>query len=231
MRFALVFFAPALASLVGAQSSGANPFKVPSAGYVFIAGQPTDLTWKPTTGGTVTLQLRMANIPNNGAYTYTPPSDTAEGNSYTIEIIDDTDPINTNYTPQFDIISRTKAISTSASASTFSVSSASPLASASPSSAVASSILSASASAITTISVMILSGITSSPATLIPSSPSRATTDSGSQTSGTNSNTSIITTTGITSADSIATPTSNGAVGLKVQGGVIAVALGACAIV
>ena len=41
-----------------AQSSNANPFNIPNGGYMLTAGQPSTITWKPTTSGTVTLTLR-----------------------------------------------------------------------------------------------------------------------------------------------------------------------------
>ncbi|EMC93602.1 hypothetical protein BAUCODRAFT_37282 [Baudoinia panamericana UAMH 10762] len=49
------------ASLVSAQS---NPFKVPPGNYVATAGQPLNLTWTPTTQGTVTLVLRSGSSAN-----------------------------------------------------------------------------------------------------------------------------------------------------------------------
>ncbi|KAG6999270.1 hypothetical protein G7Y79_00036g072260 [Physcia stellaris] len=93
--------------------SNDNPFNVPP-GFALTAGKPTTLTWKPTTGGTVTLQLRQgpannldegttieSNIPNTGSYTYTPDPNTVRGSDYTIEIISDSDPKATNYSPYF----------------------------------------------------------------------------------------------------------------------------------
>ncbi|KAK5016678.1 hypothetical protein LTR16_002547 [Cryomyces antarcticus] len=93
-----------------------NPFNIPSTGIAFTAGQPTTLNWQPTTSGTVTLVLRQgasnnlaqgaiiqSKIPNSGSYTWTPPSDIVRGSDYTIEIVDDTNPSRTNYTPYFVI--------------------------------------------------------------------------------------------------------------------------------
>lgn len=37
-----------------------NPFNVPE-GFALTAGEPTTLKWKPTTAGTVTLQLRQGS--------------------------------------------------------------------------------------------------------------------------------------------------------------------------
>ena len=56
----LPFLATLFASLAVAQNVTApNPFNIPSTGFGPItAGQPTTLSWKPTTSGTVSLQLR-----------------------------------------------------------------------------------------------------------------------------------------------------------------------------
>ncbi|KAL2807796.1 hypothetical protein BJX63DRAFT_411182 [Aspergillus granulosus] len=41
----------------------ANEFKVPDGGYKFVAGEPTTITWDPTTpNGTVTLELLWGSI-------------------------------------------------------------------------------------------------------------------------------------------------------------------------
>ena len=38
-----------------------NPFNVPQGGFKFTAGQPTTVTWKPTTSGPVTLKLHKGS--------------------------------------------------------------------------------------------------------------------------------------------------------------------------
>jgi hypothetical protein len=41
----------------------ANEFNIPDGGYKFVAGEPTTITWDPTTpNGTVTLELLWGNI-------------------------------------------------------------------------------------------------------------------------------------------------------------------------
>ncbi|MCJ1408965.1 Mucin-21 [Ptychographa xylographoides] len=131
MRFFVAFVVSALAAIVSCQSSGPNAFNIPPAGnYLLHAGQPTTFTWSNLSGSTVTLTLRdgpngdlnpgtviQANVPNTGTYTYTPPTDIVAGNTYTIEISNDQDPTQTNYTPQFDIISNNQPVPSSASAS------------------------------------------------------------------------------------------------------------------
>ena len=54
-----VAFAAALAVLVAADYP--NAFKVPAGGYNFKTGVPADLSWNPTTQGTVTLKLQWGS--------------------------------------------------------------------------------------------------------------------------------------------------------------------------
>lgn len=92
-----------------------NPFNNPSS-YAVTAGKPLALSWQPTTSGSVTLVLRSgsandlatgtiitSNAQNSGSYTWAVPSDITKGYAYTVEIIDDTEPSNVNYTPYFAI--------------------------------------------------------------------------------------------------------------------------------
>ncbi|KAF2096448.1 hypothetical protein NA57DRAFT_58363 [Rhizodiscina lignyota] len=108
---------PAASSAAAAASSGQpNPFVIPPAGLGFKAGQASVLNWQPTTHDTVTLVLRSGNganleagtviaknIPNTGAFTWTPDASITKGSDYALEIIDDANPDNTNYTPLFSI--------------------------------------------------------------------------------------------------------------------------------
>ncbi|MCJ1378413.1 SMP-30 gluconolaconase LRE domain protein [Xylographa soralifera] len=130
MRFSLTLFVSTLVALASCQS-GPNAFDIPPAGdYLLNAGQPTTFTWSNLSGSTITLTLRdgpngdldagtviVANLPNTGTYTYTPPTSIVAGNTYTIEISNDQDPSQTNFTPQFDIISSNQPVPSSASAS------------------------------------------------------------------------------------------------------------------
>ncbi|MCJ1246148.1 hypothetical protein MMC30_003353 [Trapelia coarctata] len=135
MRFSYILPAlSALAAFVSAQTAGGpNSFMIPmSGGYTLTASQPTTFTWDNLSGSTVTLKLRsgpsgnlnegttiVAGLSNTGTYTYTPPADTPAGTTYTIEIINDQDPTQVNYTPQFPIISSVTATpSASTAAST-----------------------------------------------------------------------------------------------------------------
>lgn len=100
------------APLLALAQSGANPFNIPPEGLSAAADEPLTLSWKPTTDSTVTLVLRSGSsnnlnegteiasgIENSGSFTWTPTNDLTRGSDYTIEIIDDANPSNTNYTP------------------------------------------------------------------------------------------------------------------------------------
>ncbi|KAK4957219.1 hypothetical protein LTR10_005178 [Elasticomyces elasticus] len=100
--------------------SAANPFNIPNGGYSVTAGSPTDLTWKPTTSGTVTLILRSgpssnliagtviaSSIDNSGSYTWTPDTSITRGSDYTVQIVSDDDSSQTNFTPYFVLDSDT----------------------------------------------------------------------------------------------------------------------------
>ncbi|EFR02070.1 hypothetical protein MGYG_05073 [Nannizzia gypsea CBS 118893] len=101
---------------LAAAASMENPFLVPPGGYHFSAQQPTTLNWKPTTSGTVTLKLQMgtettpksgvvlgSNLPNSGSFSFVPKADMTEGGIYTIQILDDENPDNYNFTPTFTV--------------------------------------------------------------------------------------------------------------------------------
>ncbi|KAI9769682.1 MAG: hypothetical protein M1840_003919 [Geoglossum simile] len=139
MRFSLSsVFVVALAALASAQSNSANSFNIPPSGLSFVAGTPAQISWTPTSSGTVTILLLQGdsrslvggtpiakNIPNSGSVSWTPPSDLVKGGDYALEIIDDTNTNNVNYTPQFSIDSTntvaktaTTAASTATTAST-----------------------------------------------------------------------------------------------------------------
>ncbi|EGP92321.1 unnamed protein product [Zymoseptoria tritici ST99CH_1A5] len=78
------------------------------------AGEPVDLTWSGSSSGTVTLVLRngassdlnkgtviAADAPNNGEYTWTPDADTVRGSDYALQIINNADPSDNNYSAYF----------------------------------------------------------------------------------------------------------------------------------
>ncbi|KAK3113020.1 hypothetical protein LTR53_010109 [Teratosphaeriaceae sp. CCFEE 6253] len=165
-----------------------NPPNVP-VGFAVTAGQSIDLSWKPTTQGTVTLVLRSGassdlNVGSvivcSGSYTWTPDSTITRGSDYTIEIVDDSDPTQTNFYPYFvinsdnTVASSTGQVTLGAAAATSGLSTATPtgsatsilaaISSASVSSASASA-SSASASTGSSASAATVTATTSVPAT------------------------------------------------------------------
>ena len=61
MRF-FVSLAVAAMAAVAVADSKANPFNIPTDGYTFKTGEPTALTWDPTTKGTVSLILQWGAV-------------------------------------------------------------------------------------------------------------------------------------------------------------------------
>ncbi|KAK2740409.1 hypothetical protein FQN57_006149 [Myotisia sp. PD_48] len=119
MRSIFYLALSALAAFAAAQTSD-NPFSVPADGYDFTANIPTTITWDPTTQGTITIKLQIpgqitpdsgivlgANLPNSGTFTFVPPARLTGGQEYTIEIIDDDNPDNYNFTPPFTVAGAT----------------------------------------------------------------------------------------------------------------------------
>lgn len=56
--FLAVASAPLLAFAQSNDSNGSNPFNIPTTSLNTEAGETVNLTWKPTTEGTVTIYLR-----------------------------------------------------------------------------------------------------------------------------------------------------------------------------
>lgn len=56
--FLAVAATPLLVAAQGGESNGSNPFNIPKESLNTEAGQTVDLTWDPTTEGTVTIYLR-----------------------------------------------------------------------------------------------------------------------------------------------------------------------------
>ncbi|TGZ82304.1 hypothetical protein EX30DRAFT_348160 [Ascodesmis nigricans] len=102
----------------------ANPITAPGAqGAAAVkAGVPYTIEWYPTAGSTVSLVLRKGtpgsldliqiiaeNLPNQGAFIWTPSTDLAAGADYAIQILSE-DPLTSNYCPRFHIDSNGKGI-------------------------------------------------------------------------------------------------------------------------
>lgn len=118
---ALALFSAPLLAL----ADSPNPFKIPAEGLSATGGQALKLEWDPTTQGTVSLILRSGNsadltegtviaskIDNDGEYTWTPSNSLTRGTDYTVEIVSDADPSQTNYTPYFTLDTTTTTAQT-----------------------------------------------------------------------------------------------------------------------
>lgn len=95
-------------------SSSTNPITCPLGDKVLKAGTKFEITWTPTHGSTITLNLRAGADSNNldhittitsstsntGSYTWSIPSSTEERSDYAIEIVAGDA---ANYSPRFEI--------------------------------------------------------------------------------------------------------------------------------
>ncbi|KAJ6019934.1 hypothetical protein N7499_004176 [Penicillium canescens] len=200
MRFFISFVVVALAAIASASSTD-NSFNIPTNGYTFKVGEPTTLTWTPSTSGTVTLRLQWgvvttansgsviaSNIPNDGSYTWDVPSKLAAQPDYTIEIISDDNDNDYNFLPRFTVEGSIVSVSTSTASKTSS---------------------------------------TSSESSSSAASTSASTTDSSS--SSTASSTSASSSAASSSASQSAVPTTNAGVANRVSGGLLAAVAGAIA--
>ncbi|WEW58476.1 hypothetical protein PRK78_003944 [Emydomyces testavorans] len=221
MRSAIVLALSVFAAVVTAAE---NPFNVPSGGYKFTANQPTTLTWNPTTKGTVTIKLQKAgditpqsgtvlapHIPNSGSYAFVPSASLGPGSDYTIEIIDDTNPSNINFTPQFSVSGTTGTASRLTGSPTVTGS-----ATATPSTSNSSS----SSTPTTSDSTTLTTSTTASNTSSATSTDSSATTTSRRTTSSSSSSSTATS----TSLEPIPNP--NGGAALSSSGGVLSIVLG-----
>ncbi|KAK6379681.1 hypothetical protein LTS17_005753 [Exophiala oligosperma] len=228
MRFFSTAVAALCAAVVAAQN---NAISVPGGQSTLdvTAGKPLTIDWTNPSSGTVTIKLQQDPITPNGGITLAsgvpasdgtatldiPPANEVNSHLYTIEIIDDTDASNINFSPNFGIegATGTGVASASTASSTGTASTGSLTASASNSTSTASSTGSTESSAATT------SGSSSSS----ESSSASATSSSSSRSSAASSSASPSQTT--TAPDS-----NSGATGLKVQSGLLAMVVGAIAV-
>ncbi|OQD78614.1 hypothetical protein PENDEC_c001G00400 [Penicillium decumbens] len=239
---AFICLAVSVLATVAAAGSQANPFNIPANGYTFAVGKPTTLTWQPTTGGTVSLRLQQgevttandgtpiaSNIPNDGSYTWTVPSD-VNRDWYTIEIISDDNSDNYNFLPRFAVNGASEATTSSAPATTSATqtttaeSTTSTTSTTSTSISTSSSTSSTSTSAATTMTTMTTMTTATSTGATSSSSAASTSTDSSTTSSSDSSSSS-------TSAPSSQTsmPASNAGLVNRASGGMLALVAGAIA--
>ncbi|KAF7594254.1 hypothetical protein BBP40_009806 [Aspergillus hancockii] len=246
MRSIFYLTLSAIATLAAA-ASGANPFNIPSSGYSFETGKPTTLTWDPTTTGTVTLRLQWgavmttssgttiaSNIANSGSFTWTPPANLAAQPDYTVEIVDDDNTSQVNYLPRFTVSGATAAPSTTA-ASTTSTSTASTTKSSATETETTTGTKSSTESQTKTTLSTVTSGTASSTSATASGTSSDSTSASasvtGTSTGASSTSTKASSTTSASaSASTTVVPNVNGGMSNRVSGGMLAIVLGAVAI-
>ncbi|KAE8372367.1 Ser-Thr-rich glycosyl-phosphatidyl-inositol-anchored membrane family-domain-containing protein [Aspergillus bertholletiae] len=230
MRSIFYLTLSAMASLAAA-ATGANPFNIPREGYSFEAGKPTTLSWDPTTSGTITLRLQWgavmtsntgttiaSNIPNSGSFTWTPPANLAAQPDYTIEIFNDDDVSEVNYLPRFTVAGATAVASTSSSATT----------TAETTSATKSATETTTNTNTATNTATTASG-TSTEST--SASASATGTSTGTSTGSASTSTEASSTTSASASTSTTSvPNINGGMVNRVSGGMLAIVLGAIAV-
>ncbi|KIX98947.1 uncharacterized protein Z520_05408 [Fonsecaea multimorphosa CBS 102226] len=237
MRFAHALAAALCAVVASAQQN--NAISIPSGqGTLDVtAGQPLTIQWTNPSSSTVTIKLQQDPItPDSGAVLASgipasaltatvqiPPAEDVNSHVYTIEIIDDSNPNNINFSPNFGIQGATgtaTGVVTGSVTSTASVS-----ATTSGSSTDSSSLTS--------------TGTDSSTITTTDSSTTSATSSASSSSSSSESSASSTSSQQTTSSTSSALPTettsapdsnSNGAGSVKVQGSLFAMAIGLIAV-
>ncbi|KXG47568.1 Cell wall beta-glucan synthesis [Penicillium griseofulvum] len=225
MRF-FVSLAVAAMAAVAVADSKANPFNIPTDGYTFKTGEPTALTWDPTTKGTVSLILQWgavmtgnsgtviaSNIDNSGSYTWDVPSSLAAQPDYTIKIVSDDDSDDYNYIGRFTVEGSTVSVTSSASSTKESTTKESTTESSTKATRTTTSDESSTAS----------SKPTSSPSMTTASSTSASATPSETPSETPESSSAAASTT----AAQTTVPTANAGVANRVSGGLLALVAGA----
>ncbi|KAF9894235.1 hypothetical protein FE257_007737 [Aspergillus nanangensis] len=226
MRFFYLTFSALVA--VASAASRANPFNIPVTGYTFEAGKPTTLTWDPTTTGPVSLRLQWGavttsdsgsliagSIPNSGSFTWTPPANLAAQPDYTIEIISDSDPSDSNYLPRFTVQGATSVATHSTAKST----------STAEKTTSASAVTTSSETQTTMMTTTATSSDASSTSASTKSRDSTTTTDAATTTSDASATASSS-----AAASETTVPNTNAGMANRVSGGLLAVMLGAVAV-
>ncbi|EHY59657.1 hypothetical protein HRR83_001067 [Exophiala dermatitidis] len=239
MRFLSTVVAALCAAAVSAQSSN-NAILIPEGQSTLdvTAGEPLTLQWSNPSSGTVTIKLQQdpitpdsgivlaSNVPasDKTATVQIPAADEVNSHLYTIEIIDDTDSSNINFSPNFGIKgatgTQTGTASTASSTGTARTSSHTGYSNSTTTSDSSSSSGTAS-------------GKSSSAAT---SSGSSDSSSSGAHTTGasktaTQTGTATGSSAGATETTSVPNSNNSGAGSLKVQGGLLAMAVGLVAVI
>ncbi|KAJ5120547.1 uncharacterized protein N7515_009935 [Penicillium bovifimosum] len=228
MRFFTTIAVAVLAAVASADKY-ANPFNIPVTGYTFKVGQPTTLSWAPTTSGTVTLYLQWgavttagsgitiaSGLENDGSYTWHVPSDLAAQPDYTIEIVSDEDSDDYNFLHRFTVEGATVS-APSFTASSTTTSSTSTETSTSTTETTSTSVVSTTSS----------STLTTATSTTTPASTPASTSVTETSTSAAESSPAASTSASATETAQDSVPTTNAGVAKRVSGGMLALVAGA----
>ncbi|OAP63718.1 hypothetical protein AYL99_02945 [Fonsecaea erecta] len=231
MRFAHVLAAALCAVVASAQQNNAISIPGGQGTLDVTAGQPLTIEWTNPSSGTVTIKLQQDPItPDSGAILASgipasaltatlqiPPAEDVNSHVYTIEIIDDTNPNNINFSPNFGIQGATGTAT-----------------------GVVTGSVTATASITSGSSTDTSSGTSTDSATISTTdSSTTSATSSASSSSSSESSASSTSSQQVTSTTSSSVPSettsapdsnSNGAGSLKVQGGMLAMAVGLIAV-
>jgi len=103
-------------SMAVVQAQLSNPISRPVASDKLVAGETFDVKWRPDTPGPIKLILRKGNpqnldtvgdvvtgLANSGSYSWAVPDNIETGAHYALQIVDENDPTEFNYTPLFAI--------------------------------------------------------------------------------------------------------------------------------
>ncbi|EXJ78205.1 hypothetical protein A1O3_09366 [Capronia epimyces CBS 606.96] len=232
MRFLATVVAALCVAVVAAQKNNAISIPEGQSTLDVTAGKPLTIDWTNPSSGTVTIKLAQDPItPDSGvvlasgvpasdktATLQIPAADDVNSHLYTIEIIDDTDSSNTNFSPNFGIQGATGtgtgSVSTASSTGTASTASKTSTNSTATDSSAASSAAATSSAAAASSSAAATSDSASS-----SESASTSATSSQAESSSTSSAAPTETT-------SVPSSNTNAGSGLKIQGGVLAMAVG-----
>ncbi|OAL35255.1 hypothetical protein AYO20_05509 [Fonsecaea nubica] len=232
MRFAHAIVGALCAVVAYAQNNNAISIPGGQGTLDVTAGQPLTIEWTNPSSGTVTIKLQQdpitpdsgvvlaSNIPASAltATLQIPPAEDVNSHVYTIEIIDDTNPNNINFSPNFGIQGATGTATGVATGTATSTGTATTSGSTDTSSGTTTG---TDSSTITSTD-----SLTSSETTTASSSDSSSSSESSASTTSSEQTTTSTSSASPTETTPAPDSNSNGAGSLKFQGSLMAMAVG-----
>ncbi|KIW83369.1 hypothetical protein Z517_02614 [Fonsecaea pedrosoi CBS 271.37] len=234
MRFAHAIVGALCAVVAYAQNNNAISIPGGQGTLDVTAGQPLTIEWTNPSSGTVTIKLQQdpitpdsgvvlaSNIPASAltATLQIPPAEDVNSHVYTIEIIDDTNPNNINFSPNFGIQGATGTATGVATGTATSTGTATTSGSTDTSSGTTTGTDSSTITSTDSLTSETTTASSSDSSSSSSSSESSASTTSSEQTTTSTSSASPTETTPAPDSNS------NGAGSLKFQGSLMALAVG-----